>query len=156
MARITKVIPPLLITVIGGLFLYAGVLKAIQPAEFATDIDHYHLLPWRAAAFFSLYLPWLEIISGGSLFFAKTRRAALWLLLSMTSVFLMALLSAWARGLDIRCGCFGSADAGSPIPIAVLRDLAILGAIVYLLWRDRGTEVAARPRYEPAEACLTE
>ncbi len=62
---------------------------------------------------------------------------SLWLLLGMILVFLMALLSAWMRGLDIRCGCFGSTEAGAPIPIAIMRDLGILGALLFLFWKER-------------------
>jgi len=139
MARIPKVIPSVLRFGIGALFLYAGALKAADPAGFAGEIDHYHLLPWEAVIALALYLPWLEVICGGALFFPRFKRASLWLLLLLMLVFLMALGSAWARGLDIRCGCFGSTAAGSSVPLAILRDIGILGAILYVFIRDAGS-----------------
>ena len=32
--------------VVAGIFIYAGALKAIDPVQFASDIDNYKLLPW--------------------------------------------------------------------------------------------------------------
>jgi len=143
MARFQKVIPFLLRLGIGSLFLYAGVLKAADPAGFAEEINRYHLLPWGAVAAVALYLPWLEVICGGSLIIGKSKKAALWLLSVLMIVFLMALGTAWFRGLDIRCGCFGSTEAGSTVPLAILRDIGILGAIGYVLFRETITKNAS-------------
>ena len=32
--------------IVGGIFIYAGVIKAIDPLRFAIDIDNYKMLPW--------------------------------------------------------------------------------------------------------------
>jgi hypothetical protein len=32
--------------IIGGIFIYAGVIKAMDPVAFANDIDNYKILPW--------------------------------------------------------------------------------------------------------------
>jgi len=45
--------------IVGALFVYAGVVKIIDPVEFARDIDNYKLLPWPVAVGSALYLPWL-------------------------------------------------------------------------------------------------
>lgn len=133
MARFQKVIPGLLRVGLGGVFLFAGFLKAADPAAFALDIDRYQLLPWIGVAFEAIYLPWVEIVAGGALFFRKTRAASLWLLLAMMLVFLIALVSAWMRGLDVRCGCFGANADAQPIAVAILRDAGIVAAIACLL-----------------------
>ena len=31
--------------IIAAIFIYAGVLKALDPVQFAHDIDHYKILP---------------------------------------------------------------------------------------------------------------
>ena len=31
---------------VGGIFIYAGVLKVLDPVQFANDIDNYKTLPW--------------------------------------------------------------------------------------------------------------
>lgn len=120
----------------GGLFVVAGVLKAFDPAQFAADIDHYHLLPYFAVAPLALYLPWLELICGFAAMAGAARRGALVLLLGLTVIFTFAVASAWMRGLDINCGCFGAASA-VPLSLALVRDV-VLGAILFWLVRREG------------------
>ncbi|HSX68147.1 MauE/DoxX family redox-associated membrane protein, partial [Nocardioides sp.] len=54
--------------------------------------------------------------------------------------------SAWARGLQIDCGCFGGggfdADATSKYPGEIARDLALAAASAWLVVRPR-TRLAA-------------
>jgi len=47
--------------VLAGIFIYAGALKAIDPVQFASDIDNYKILPWPVSVALAFYLPWLEI-----------------------------------------------------------------------------------------------
>jgi putative oxidoreductase len=127
----------------GGVFLVAGVLKVLDPARFAADIDHFRLLPYFAVAPLALYLPWLEIICGLAVFVGASRRSALGLLLALTVVFIAAITSAWMRGLDIRCGCFGAAST-APLAYDLFFDV-ILGGLLFWLWRAEG-----RPGSPPA------
>jgi putative oxidoreductase len=116
----------------GGLFVLAGVLKVLDPAHFAADIDHYRLLPYFAVAPLALYLPWLEIICGLAVIAGPARRSALVLLLALTIVFIVAIASAWMRGLDIRCGCFGAAST-APLSYDLAFDLVLCVVLVWLL-----------------------
>ncbi|HEV8072614.1 MAG TPA: MauE/DoxX family redox-associated membrane protein [Opitutaceae bacterium] len=117
----------------GGVFLVAGVLKVLDPARFAADIDHFRLLPYFAVAPLALYLPWLEIICGLAVLVGAWRRSALVLLFALTVVFIAAITSAWMRGLDIRCGCFGAAST-APLVVDLVFDL-VLGGVLVWLWR---------------------
>jgi putative oxidoreductase len=116
----------------GGIFVVAGVLKVLDPARFAADIDHFRLLRYFAVAPLALYLPWLEIICGLAVFVRAWRRSALLLLLALTIVFIAAITSAWMRGLDIRCGCFGAAST-APLAFDLVFDLVLGGVLVWLL-----------------------
>lgn len=132
---------------IGGLFLFAGVLKARNPAQFAADISNYQLLPWEAAVAAALYIPWVEILSGVGLIANWNRPGALRILLLLTLIYFQALLSAWMRGLNIECGCFGKALASSNYLILFVRDILILAALLWLLfreWMHRTAEEAAQ------------
>jgi uncharacterized membrane protein YphA (DoxX/SURF4 family) len=120
----------------GGVFLVAGVLKVLDPAHFAADIDHFRLLPYFAVAPLALYLPWLEIVCGLAVFVGAARRSALVLLLAMTVVFIAAITSAWMRGLDIRCGCFGAAST-APLAYDLVFDI-VLGGVLFWLVRVEG------------------
>src|SRR5438094_8458118 len=102
--------------VLAALFIYAGVLKAIDPVQFAHDIDHYKILPWTIGVGLAFYLPWLEIFCGLVLIFRFFYRGALSILTALVVVFLVATIAAKARGLDIPCGCFGSASQICSVP----------------------------------------
>lgn len=118
---------------VGGLFIYAGIVKTLDPAQFATDIDHYQILKWwPSIAIFSLYLPWLEIMCGAALVFCRFRCGASCVLTTLCLVFLGAIISAKIRGLDISCGCFGSSHSHS-LAMAAIIDLGILAALAFIL-----------------------
>lgn len=34
---------------LGGLFVYAGITKAVDPTQFFVDVQNYDIVPWRAA-----------------------------------------------------------------------------------------------------------
>ena len=102
-------VAPALAAIIGGLFIYAGVLKAWDPVKFAHDIENFRILPWALGVRLAFYLPWVEIICGVALFIASMRTGALAILTGLTVIFIVATISAQARGIDLECGCFGSA-----------------------------------------------
>ena len=57
-----------------------------------------------------------------------------WVLVIMNAVFLLALSTAWARGLDISCGCFGKEahNIQTHFPQLFLRDAALLATAIIL------------------------
>jgi|GEM_PF-287559 len=121
----------------GGLWIYAGVLKVLDPGQFLIDVRSYQLLedPWAAAA--ALTLPWMEIFCGLVVVFgAAFYRGALALLNGALLLFLVAILFSWYRGIDISCGCFGS-GSDSSYPWLVIRDIALLAVGGFLTWRAR-------------------
>ncbi|HSY53868.1 MAG TPA: MauE/DoxX family redox-associated membrane protein [Opitutaceae bacterium] len=126
----------------GGIFLVAGGLKVVDPAHFAADIDHFRLLPYFAVAPLALYLPWLEVICGLAVLVGAWRRSALVLLLALTIVFIAIITSAWMRGLDIRCGCFGAAST-APLAYDLVFDL-VLGGVLFRLWRTESRTESPR------------
>jgi putative oxidoreductase len=119
--------------VAAGIFIYAGALKALDPVQFASDIDNYKLLPWPICVALAFYLPWLEIFCGFPLVVRRCYRGALSLLTALILVFTLATIAAKIRGLDITCGCFGHASQNWSFPAHLATNLAILAALV-LLW----------------------
>src|SRR5207237_4281996 len=96
--------------IVGGVFIYAGALKALDPIGFGIDLDNYKILPWAISVRFAFYLPWLEIFSGLALVFRFLYRGGLSILTALVLIFLGATLGAKVSGLDITCGCFGHAS----------------------------------------------
>ena len=115
-----------------GLFIYAGVVKAISPAQFLADIEGYRLLPQILAIAVAFYLPWLEILCGLALLTRHFRRGALTALISLLIIFVVALVSAWLRGLDISCGCFGDSVDHASYTWLILRDILILSLLIVI------------------------
>jgi putative oxidoreductase len=121
----------------GGIFIYAGVLKMLDPVQFANDIDNYKVLPWFISVRLAFYLPWLEIFCGLAVIFRFLYRGGLSILTGLIVVFIGATVAAKARGLDITCGCFGHASQHWSFPQHITIDLAIFAALAALLMANR-------------------
>jgi len=117
---------------VGGAFIYAGALKAWNPVKFAEDISNFRLVPWALGVRMAFYLPWLEIFCGVALIVGWLRSGAIAILTALMVVFIAATVSAKARGIDLDCGCFGSATSGLTFAWHIVIDLALLGALVAL------------------------
>ena len=120
---------------LGGTFAYAAAQKIIDPSAFATDIEHFRLLPHPLTLALALYLPWLELLCSAGLLVPRFERAALVLLTVLCGIFFVALTSAWLRGLDINCGCFGHSTTPSALPWAIARS-AVLGLMAVFLFKQ--------------------
>ena len=54
----------LLRLVLGGLFIYAGAVKVLDPLGFAQNIRNYDLVGQSLSFIAAVVLPWLEILAG--------------------------------------------------------------------------------------------
>ncbi len=120
---------------LAGIFIYAGVVKAIDPVQFASDIDNFKLLPWPVSVALAFYLPWLEIFCALGLVFRFLYRGALSILSASIVVFTLAIIAAKVRGLDISCGCFGHASQHWSFPSHLATNLALLIALLVLSFK---------------------
>jgi putative oxidoreductase len=127
--------------IVGGIFIYAGVIKAIDPLRFAIDIDNYKMLPWAIGVRLAFYLPWLELLCGLALILRFFYRGGLFILAALTFIFIAASIIAKVRGLDITCGCFGHASNNWSFTTHVALDFVILVALI-ALWIASRTSAA--------------
>ena len=118
--------------IVGGIFVYAGVLKVLEPVRFGLDIDNYKSLPWFVSVRLAFYLPWLEILCGLAVICRFLYRGGLSILTGLVLIFIGATIAARMRGLDITCGCFGHASQHWSFPQHMAVDLAIFAALVAL------------------------
>jgi len=100
---------------LGGVLLYAGLLKALAPAEeFGYAIETYKVLNARLSLWSAYLVPWLEIYSGLLLAAGVFTRFNALFIAAMLLFFELLLGQAWLRGLPITsCGCFGSGGSNS-------------------------------------------
>jgi hypothetical protein len=121
--------------IVGGIFIYAGTIKVLDPVQFANDIDNYKILPWTIGVGLAFYLPWLEMFCGLALILRRLYLGGLSILTALVAVFLVATIAAKVRGLDITCGCFGHASQNWNFPTHLALDLAIFGVLLALSFR---------------------
>jgi putative oxidoreductase len=121
--------------VAAGIFIYAGALKALDPVQFASDIDNYKILPWPVSVALAFYVPWLEIFCALGLVFRFFYRGALSILIALIVIFTLATTAAKIRGLDITCGCFGHVSQHWSFPAHLATNLAILVGLAALFFK---------------------
>lgn len=119
----------------GIVFLWAGWVKVQDPAQFLVSIRSFHLVPDPFAAWLALGLPWLEIFSGLAVVTGWMRSGGLLLLNVSLVIFAIALISAWTRGLDVECGCFGGGKGTTTVVQALARDAVLLAVGGWLMFR---------------------
>jgi uncharacterized membrane protein YphA (DoxX/SURF4 family) len=109
--------------VLGGVLLVAGYLKVIAPDKSQMAVRSYEMLPNSIANLLGLVLPFLEIAIGVLLVLgALTKVMAALGGLTMV-IFIIAISQAWARGLNIDCGCFGGGGAVAPGQTKYLQEI---------------------------------
>ena len=111
--------------VLGGLFIYAGVVKVVDPLGFAQDIRNYRLVGQSLSFIAAVILPWLEILAGAFLIAGVWKRGAALVITGLLVFFILLTLVTMARGLDVDCGCFGSLSRKSGWGV-ILEDLGML------------------------------
>lgn len=129
----------LLCLAFGGLFVYSGWAKVQDPAAFLGAVRSFDLLGDPFAAWVALFLPWMEVLAGLAVISGVLRSGGLFLLNLSLIVFLIGICTSWARGLDIRCGCFGdpshlTATSAAYVEL-IIRDLVLLALGGFLQWR---------------------
>jgi uncharacterized membrane protein YphA (DoxX/SURF4 family) len=122
--------------VLGAIFLYAGALKVVDPKAFAGSIEAYRLLPYFGNYLAASIIPWIEIICGLVLVTGWRAKLGATVTILLNLVFIAAMVSAIARGLEIDCGCFKQGDKDPPL-LAIGRDLVFIAMAALVLWQDR-------------------
>ncbi len=112
---------------LGGVFLYAGIIKIADPVAVAGSVASYRILPYFGNYLAAAVIPWLEAICGLLLVTGWRVRVATAIVLILDLVFIAVLFSALVRGLDIDCGCFRQGGEKSSAWIALFRDCLFPG-----------------------------
>jgi len=138
---------------LGGVLVVAGALKFPDPAAAERAVRAYQLLPEPLVAPVAFGLPAVEVVVGLALLAGVAVRAAALATAVLMVLFLVGIVSAWARGLQIDCGCFGGGGqvaAGDTRYLSeTLRDTGLL-LVALALARWPRSRLALAPRLEPA------
>ena len=149
----TETVLPWLTTAVrlalGGVLLVAGSLKAIDLASSVAAVQAYALLPGPLEQLVGLVLPFLEITLGLLLVAGVATRAVAGLTGLLLLVFVVAALTAAARGLSIACGCFGGGGPVAPGQVdytgELVRDVGLVLLAGWLMLRPEGRLQLAGP-----------
>lgn len=141
-------------TLVGGVWVAAGVLKLPDPNENVRAVRAYDLLPESVVPVVGHALPILEILVGVCLLLGLLTRVAAVVSAVLLVAFVVGMASAWGRGLSIECGCFGggagpAANAAAKYPWEIARDVGLLALSAWLVRRPR-TPWATDNRLLPA------
>jgi uncharacterized membrane protein YphA (DoxX/SURF4 family) len=138
-ARVRDVIGLLARVVLGGTLVVAGALKVGDPGGSIRAVNAYQLLPLGLAEWVGYALPYLEMAVGLLLvagLFTRTVAAVAGLLMA---AFVFGISWAWAKGLQIDCGCFGGggtvAAGETSYGLDLVRDGGLLLLAVWLVVR---------------------
>jgi uncharacterized membrane protein YphA (DoxX/SURF4 family) len=130
----------LLRLVLAWVFIRAGLPKIEDPVAFAVSIEGYRVIGGALVLWTATALPWLELVIGIGILIPWIRRASGLTMGALLCAFIGLHASAWARGLDISCGCFGEGDNAEDYHLLILRNLALLAAVIFtLLARSPGS-----------------
>lgn len=123
--------------ILGVLFIWAALAKISDLSGFAGEVHNFRIVPLALENLFAMTLPWIEVVAGVALVLNVAPRAATAVLGVLLIVFLIAIVSAIIRDLDIACGCFGTRDAAQTGWVTLLRDIGFL-ALAVLGWPRGG------------------
>jgi protein-disulfide isomerase/uncharacterized membrane protein YphA (DoxX/SURF4 family) len=127
---------------LGLVWAWAAVAKMGDPAASVRAVRAYELLPEWLAKGVGYGLPFLEIGLAVLLLAGLATRLAAVLSSALLVVFLVGIISAAARGLQIECGCFGGggqlgAGQSTAYTGEILRDAGLLAVSLFLVWAYR-------------------
>jgi len=123
---------------LAAVWLFAGAAKVGDLAASGRSVNAYDVMPFEAAKVVGAALPFVELALGVLLLVGLATRVVAGISAALLLVFIAGITSAWARGLSIDCGCFGS---GGELAVGqtptygteILRDVGFLVLAAFLL-----------------------
>lgn len=98
--------------ILGAVFIWAGTMKVLDVDSFVETVGYFKISPFDVEPWdmwLGYMLPVFEVLVGSALILGVLLRGAMVSVLLLLAGFLVAVISAHSRGLNIECGCFGKA-----------------------------------------------
>ena len=135
---------PLLVALrlaLGALFLWAALTKLPDMNAFAQDVANYRVLPAGLVPWVAAAVVGIEMVAGLALLIGLAVKPAAVTVTGLLAVFVVFLVQALLRGIDLRCGCFGGDEPASWWTVA--RDLAMLAAAIVVTTQSGSSKLRA-------------
>jgi len=111
---------------IGLILVWAGLAKVGDPRSFAEQVHNFRMVPMALENLVAITLPWIELLAGLALLTRARARAGAVIASGLMVAFTLGVAIAFARGLDIECGCFGTSDASRVGAVKLFENLVML------------------------------
>lgn len=110
-SRVAKIATVLGQLGLGGIFLFAGTSKALDPAPFLHAVERYDLFAEPIALAIAVIVPWTETLLGVCIITGSFLPGALLGALVLSVGFVVVVASVLFRGIETSCGCFSVGPA---------------------------------------------
>lgn len=120
--------------ILGGVFIWAGALKLMDPKSFGQIISQYRIVPEMLLPVIAIGLPLIEVLAGLGL--VADKPYCLSLITAMIIMFIIILWFGILKNLDIDCGCFSASEQNyhDGLKTSFKRDWGLLAMSFYLFF----------------------
>lgn len=127
---------------LSGVWFVAGWPKFVDPEGAHASVAAYRILPQSLTAPFAYALPMVELSLAVLLLLGWYTKASAVATAGMMLMFISGIAWAWAHGLALDCGCFGTTGTAGTDPVAgyvrdILRDGFLLLSALMLVRHPR-------------------
>ena len=122
--------------ILGAIFIWAGTMKMLDIDGFVQSVSHFQFEPFDQAPWdmwFGYMLPAFEVVVGTCLILGILLKGAMVSVLVLCASFLIVVVSAYTRGVNYECGCFGESLSFDNVIIHMSILLVMLVLSVVLL-----------------------
>ena len=135
--RVTPWVAVAVRLVVGGLFVFSGMSKAVLPhGEVMALVEQYQVVPHFLISPIAAGLPWIELASGAALCIGFLTTPAAWLVVAQLISFSCLMVVVLVAQIPIEdCGCFGNLGLQETPLQVLIRDLVLLGILSTVLAR---------------------
>lgn len=98
---------------LGGLLIFAGVLKVVDNSTLFETVAYITWIPVGMKSLVIDFLPWIEIVAGSLLLLHIFDKVVIPINAVIYLSFLIFAIWGLSSGIEVDCGCFGDLDKGS-------------------------------------------
>jgi len=124
-------------TSIGLLFVLSGILKTFDLVLFEETIILFNIFP-EYSKLLTILIPSLEIVAGAFLLTGIFKKAAIIMLISLVSSFIIAIWVNLRQGFVFDCGCFGPLEIFSKISTGkIIFNIVLIFSLTLIFFKVR-------------------
>ncbi|WP_396122657.1 MULTISPECIES: MauE/DoxX family redox-associated membrane protein [unclassified Corynebacterium] len=122
---------------LAAVWIFAGATKLGKHMTVTQSIEAYEIFTPHWSSLLASIIGPAELAGGLILLLGIKIRPAGWVSFGVLVLFVIGLSSAYSRGLQIDCGCFGPDpdSAGGDLLWAIARDIGLIAVTLFMIYR---------------------